>query len=181
MMRLTAFEQVGGFNDTLIAGEEPELCVRLRRAGWKIMRLDAEMTLHDAAMSKFGQWWKRSKRAGYAYAQGAAMHGAAPERHWVRESSRIWVWGGGLPLLTLFLTLLLGPACLLLSLAYLLLWTRIFLRGVYERNCWSDAALWAGNCVLCKFPQLVGQVAFWLSRWTAAEVRPIEYQAASKT
>jgi hypothetical protein len=31
------------------AGEEPELCVRLRRRGWRILRLDAEMTRHDAA------------------------------------------------------------------------------------------------------------------------------------
>ena len=42
-----------GFNATLIAGEEPELCLRLRQKGWEIWRLDAEMTLHDAAMTKF--------------------------------------------------------------------------------------------------------------------------------
>ena len=52
--------QVGGYRDDLIAGEEPELCVRLRAAGWRIWRLDAEMTLHDAAMTRFGQWWQRS-------------------------------------------------------------------------------------------------------------------------
>ncbi|MCZ7679546.1 MAG: hypothetical protein M5U28_12595 [Sandaracinaceae bacterium] len=35
MMRLDALLSVGGFDETLIAGEEPELCVSLRRAGWK--------------------------------------------------------------------------------------------------------------------------------------------------
>ncbi len=83
LVRLSAFNQVGGFNAKVIAGEEPELCVRLRSVGWKIRRLDAEMTWHDAAMNRFSQWWRRAKRAGYAYAQGAALRGAPPQRHWV--------------------------------------------------------------------------------------------------
>ena len=67
MMRADALEAVGGYRDDLIAGEEPELCVRLRAAGWRIWRLDREMTLHDAAMTRFDQWWRRAVR-------GAAMH-----------------------------------------------------------------------------------------------------------
>ncbi|MCA1993210.1 MAG: glycosyltransferase, partial [Coleofasciculus sp. S288] len=90
MMRVEAFQQVGGFNPTLIAGEEPELCVRLRQKGWKILRLDAEMTLHDAQMTHFSQWWKRTLRAGHAYAEGAWLHGRSSERHWVKESRSIW-------------------------------------------------------------------------------------------
>jgi len=43
LMRADAVQQAGGFNPNLIAGEEPELCVRLRAAGWQIWRLDAEM------------------------------------------------------------------------------------------------------------------------------------------
>ncbi len=71
LMRVDAFAAVGGFRPELIAGEEPELCVRLRAKGWKVWRLDAEMTLHDAAMTRFSQWWRRSLRAGHAYAEGA--------------------------------------------------------------------------------------------------------------
>ena len=78
-MRVVPFEFVHGFRAGLIAGEEPELCVRLRAAGWKIWRLEQEMTLHDAAMTMFGQWWKRTMRAGYAFAEGAYLHGAPPE------------------------------------------------------------------------------------------------------
>ena len=62
MMRVDAFEAAGGYRDELIAGEEPELCVRLRAAGWKVWRLDHEMTLHDAAMLHFSQWWRRQVR-----------------------------------------------------------------------------------------------------------------------
>ncbi len=75
LMRVSVFQSVSGFNPAVIAGEEPELCVRLRRHGNKILRIDADMTMHDAAMMHFGQWWKRNVRAGYAYAQGAALHG----------------------------------------------------------------------------------------------------------
>jgi hypothetical protein len=97
MMRLAAFQAVGGYDPGLIAGEEPELCVRLRAAGWQIWCLDAEMTLHDAAMTRFGQYWKRAQRAGHAYAEGAAMHGAPPERHGVAGRNRALIWGAGLP------------------------------------------------------------------------------------
>ena len=109
MMRVDALEAVGGFRDDLIAGEEPELCVRLRAAGWRIWRLDAEMALHDAAMTRFAQWWRRALRSGYAFAQGAYLHGAPPERHWVWESRRAWLWGVWLPLACLAVGLCSGP------------------------------------------------------------------------
>lgn len=92
MMRLDAISQVGGYSADLIAGEEPELCVRLRAQGWGVQVLAAEMTWHDAAMTSFTQWWKRSVRAGYAYAEGAHLHGAPPERHCVRELTRAVSW-----------------------------------------------------------------------------------------
>jgi GT2 family glycosyltransferase len=69
MFRIGPLREAGGYKADLIAGEEPELCVRLRAAGWKVVRLDAEMTLHDAAMTRFGQWWKRNVRNGHAYAE----------------------------------------------------------------------------------------------------------------
>lgn len=64
LFRTEAFTQVGGFRDDLIAGEEPELCLRLRRSGWQVHRLDQEMTLHDAAITSWGQWWRRTVRGG---------------------------------------------------------------------------------------------------------------------
>ena len=78
MLRANTLEAVDGYREDLIAGEEPELCVRLRTKGWRIWRLDAEMTLHDAAMTCFSQWWRRAVRAGYSYGQGAHLHGSPP-------------------------------------------------------------------------------------------------------
>ena len=78
MIRVESLRQVGGYNPALIAGEEPDLCVRLRQHEWIILRIDAEMTLHDIAMIRFGQWWKRCERGGFAFAEGVAMHGRPP-------------------------------------------------------------------------------------------------------
>ena len=93
MMRIDALAAVGGYRADLIAGEEPELCLRLQRAGWIIWRIDAEMTLHDAAITRLAQWWKRTVRNGYALAQGAALHGSGPERYRLRASRRTWLMG----------------------------------------------------------------------------------------
>ncbi|MGC4031241.1 MAG: glycosyltransferase family A protein [Tepidisphaeraceae bacterium] len=93
MFRVSAFKQAGGYNPDVIAGEEPELCARLREKGWEVWRVDAEMTLHDAAMTQLGQWWKRNYRAGHAYAEGNARHGQAPDRFWEKEVKSNKVWG----------------------------------------------------------------------------------------
>ncbi|WP_417701056.1 glycosyltransferase family 2 protein [Pseudophaeobacter sp.] len=118
LMRLSALRAVSGYREDLIAGEEPELCLRLRREGWKIWRLEAEMTLHDAQMTRFRQWWIRSRRAGYAFAAGAALHGKAQERHWVKETRRAVLWGMVLPGSALLLAMLFSPWALLLLLLY---------------------------------------------------------------
>jgi hypothetical protein len=85
----------------LIAGEEPELGLRLRKAGYRIRRLDREMTLHDANMTRFAQWWSRQVRAGHACAESVALHGSEPERFFVRRLVSNFAWGLGLPLLCL--------------------------------------------------------------------------------
>ena len=82
----------------MISSSSSSTAVRpISRAGWRIERLDAEMTRHDAALMRFGQWWTRARRAGHAFAEGAALHGAGPERHWVAETRRALLWGAALP------------------------------------------------------------------------------------
>jgi GT2 family glycosyltransferase len=177
MMRVEAFEQVGGFNDSIIAGEEPELCVRLRQQGWKILRLDAEMTLHDAQMTRWNQWWKRMLRAGHAYAEGAWLHGQSPQRHWVKESKSIWLWGLFIPLLALVLAFPTHELSLLLLLGYPYLTYRIYRYYTQQRNySQRDSALYAFSCVLGKFPQLQGQMQFHFNRLLGRRRTLVEYK-----
>ncbi len=178
LMRLKAFDEVGGFNPTLIAGEEPELCVRLRARGWRIERLDAEMTWHDAAMTRFGQWWRRSVRAGHAYAEGAALHGKPPERHWVRESRSIWLWGLVVPLLALGLAAVSGGWSLLLVSGYALLAWRVWRHCRARRMPRRDALVYTFFTLLGKFPQMLGQLQYHLGRFTGRRKTLIEYKEA---
>jgi len=173
MMRVEALGAAKGFRPSLIAGEEPELCVRLRAAGWRIWRLDQEMTLHDAAMTGFGQWWKRSMRAGYAFAEGALLHGARPERHWVRESLSAWFWGLGFLLFAVVCTALFGPLGLAAFAIYPLQVVRLALRGKRSprENWWRAVFL-----VIGKFPELLGQLKFLTHRCVGGRSHLIEYK-----
>ncbi len=173
LMRVDAFQQSKGFRADLICGEEPELCVRLRQADWRIWRLDEEMTLHDAAIYRFGQWWKRALRGGYGFAQGAWIHGAPPERHWVSESRRAWMWGLWVPIAVLALVLTFGWWGLLSLIVYPLQVIRLALRGKYSarENWWR-----AGGLVLCKFPEMLGQLKFLRDRRRNVQSRLIEYK-----
>jgi glycosyltransferase involved in cell wall biosynthesis len=179
MMRVEAFQQAGGFNSTLIAGEEPELCVRLRQKDWKILRLDAEMTRHDAQMTRFGQWWKRALRAGHAYAEGAWLHGREPERHWVKESRSIWFWGLIFPLLVLGMAWPTKGLSLLLLGGYPLVAYRISRymqqQGIKSKDAWAYGLF----CMLGKFPQVQGQLQFHLGRLLGRRQALVEYKTAA--
>ena len=167
LIRTKAFKEVGGFNSDLIAGEEPELCVRLRGAGWTIWRLDVEMTLHDAAMTRFSQWWKRNRRAGHAYAEGAAMHGRPPERHRVKQTRSALVWGAVLPAAALF-GMLVSPWALGLLLAWPAQVLRLRLRG----EGWARALF----LVLGKLPEAQGVLGYWWGLVRGARPELIEYK-----
>jgi GT2 family glycosyltransferase len=173
MMRAEAFEAVGGFRADLIAGEEPELCVRMRKAGWRIWRLETDMALHDAAMTRFGQWWKRALRAGFAFAQRAYLHGAPPEREGVRESRSAWFWGFAVPFGVCGLALWTGPQALLLLLVYPAQVVRLAFRGRRSprENWWH-----AWFLVLGKFPEMFGQVKFFFHRFVSMQSGLIEHK-----
>lgn len=172
VLRSTALSTAGGYREDLVAGEEPELCVRLRQAGWKVWRLPHDMALHDAAMTSFAQWWTRAKRGGHASAEGAMLHGAAPERHGVTATLRAITWGALLPLATLALALL-HPAWLLLLLAYPFQVLRLALRD----NIHDPARRWrALFLVLARFPEAQGVLQFCLNRIRRKRSALIEYK-----
>lgn len=177
ILRSSALQAAGGYREDLIAGEEPELSVRLRAAGWTIVRLDAEMTLHDAAMTRFAQWWRRYQRSGFAFAEGAALHGATPERHWVWEARRAVLWGVGAPLACVTLTLASIPFGGWAALSWLIFPAqaiRLFLRGGHRPA--SERAIIALFQVLGRFPEAQGWLKYWSSRLKGRKPGLIEYK-----
>ena len=172
MIRAAAFESVHGFRADVIAGEEPELCVRLRAAGWQIWRLAEEMAWHDAAITRFGQWWRRTKRAGHAFAEGAWLHGAPPERLYVAEARRALAWGIGLPAVILACALVDARALALLAL-YPLQVIRIAVRGpLTGARAWRRAVF----LVLGRFPEALGELSFVLNRLLRRRAARIDYK-----
>lgn len=173
MFRCKALEAANGYRPDLIAGEEPELCVRLRASGWKIWRLPLKMTLHDADMTRFDQWWKRSKRCGYAFAQGAQIHGAPPERHRVVESRRGWIWAVLLPL-GIVLT---ATVSSWLALSLLALYPVQIIRMARQgQRSFRENLIWSAFIMLGKFAEVSGQIKFLKDHFRGSQSRLIEYK-----
>ncbi len=172
LMRSSALADAGGYRDGLIAGEEPELCVRLREAGWRIHRLDAEMTAHDIAMTTLGQWLKRARRAGHAFAEVSYLHRGKPQQIWARETLRAFFWTG------IGVAGLLGgagihPALFFMLLAYPLQIARMALRDrPVTTDSWAHAAL-----IMAQKPwEAAGAVQYWLAHIRGKDRRIIEYK-----
>lgn len=174
VMRAEAFAAVSGFNPSLIAGEEPELCVRLRAAGWKIHRVDHEMTLHDANMTRFSQWWTRALRAGHAYAEVAAMHTAPSESHPAKKSRKAVMWGLVLPIIALGFSPFASGLSVGLLLLYPLNVARIAMRlsREGERRPWTVATF----LMLAKLPEALGWLRYHTGRLTGNRSKLIEYK-----
>jgi GT2 family glycosyltransferase len=167
LVRVAAFKEVGGYNPAVIAGEEPEMCVRLRAKGWEIHRIDAEMTLHDAAMTKFGQWWKRNYRAGHAYAEGNDRHGAPPERFREKEVKSNATWG------LLWFVPLAWPLHALLALKIAKYMKSN--RGLSTKH----ALLYGFSVALGKLPQFLGQRKYYRNKLAGKQATIIEYKGAT--
>ncbi|MFD1342728.1 glycosyltransferase [Litorisediminicola beolgyonensis] len=170
LVRWSAFEATEGFDPTVIAAEDDELCQRLRKAGWSLHRLPHEMTRHDAAMTRFGQWWRRAERTGHGFAQVGHLH----PQYFVTERRRALVYGAALPLGACALGLLWPPLVLGPLAAYGLNFQRT--RARLRREEASDPTGFAALLTLSKLPNLIGMARFHLRRLRGAEMRLIEYK-----
>ncbi|MBL1211656.1 glycosyltransferase family A protein, partial [Geminocystis sp. GBBB08] len=176
LIRLEALKQVNGYNSSLICGEEPEMCLRLRQKEWKIERLDVNMTLHDTAMFKFSQWWKRATRWGWAVAEGYFMHGKPPENYMIKEYFSGFLWGLIIPFFAITLIWITNGLSLFLLLSYLLLLFKIYRYRLNYGDNQKDAKLYAFWSVLSKFPQFMGQCKYLWKKLTKQQATIIEHK-----
>lgn len=176
LMRIAALKAVGGFNPAMICGEEPELCIRLRQQGWKLRCIAAEMALHDIDMHRFGQWWKRSVRGGWAIAEGAAMYGSTTERYMRKEYISGWLWGVALPLSVITLLNTTHGLSLMLFAAYAFPMLTVYKYRQKFGDSLQRSLLYALSCVISKVPQAIGQTKYWLNRWQRKPATLIEYK-----
>lgn len=171
LFRVEALRQAGFYNAAMIAAEDSELCARLRKLGWRLRRIDAEMALHDAAMTRFSQWWRRTRRSGHAYGELAFLHPDVREPDWTRTVRGIAMWGGAVPAaLAVLAGLALGvdrgwgvaaaALFLLLPLNVARLAWRQRARGLSAKVAWASGLL----LMVGKVPQLLGLLGFYRNR-----------------
>lgn len=165
--RVSAYSQAGGFDDSVLAGEEPELCSRIRRLGFKVLRIEVSMSLHDMNMHKLSQWWQRGVRGGYGALDVRSRHG-------VQDFNRLifsaWVWVLGWPVLSFVLVaaagLIFGTTAAggvaLLALAVLPLQVLRVARSGQKRGLGRADALGYGALMMVnKWSSAWGHVKWW--------------------
>lgn len=176
MVRSKIVKELEGYDPRIIAGEDPEFAYRMHKRGHRIVHEDIDMTLHDAAITRFKQWWTRTKRSGYAYAQVSALHGREPERFWVNDKRRALMWGLVVPALIPALALPTFGLSTLLCSAYPLRAARIA-SAARKRGLSTRAAVyWSLHCVGASFPQAAGVVGYHMERLRGKVPTIIEYK-----
>lgn len=178
LMRRAVLAEVGGFDDSLIAGEEPELCRRIRSKGHMILHIDAPMTLHDLAITEFPAYWKRAFRAGHAYAEVSGRYRDSEDPLWLADARRNLVRGSLLLLSPLLLVasiwlpwlpfLLLGGAALLLL--------RSAHRCTWKSPESGTRLLYALHSQFQHIPILFGQLSWHLDQLRGERQHLIEYK-----
>ena len=179
LMRREALERVDGFDDTLIAGEEPELCRRLREKDYRVLHVDLPMTLHDLGIHSFSAYWRRALRAGHAYAEVAHRYRNSPDPLW-RDESRRNLWHGILMLASPVILVLVTSASPGLALGLCIAALAIIARSAH-RCGWkspdrTSRYLYAIHSHLQQIPILFGQLAWHVHRWKGQRRRLIEYK-----
>jgi cellulose synthase/poly-beta-1,6-N-acetylglucosamine synthase-like glycosyltransferase len=184
LMRRAALEAAGGYDGTLIAGEEPELCRRMRALGYGILHIDAPMTGHDLEMRRFGQYWKRALRAGHAYAEVSSRFRRTGDPFW--QSVRIDnLRRGGFWTLSFLTAVVLSgvlrsvlPAVLWLALL-LVLSLRSAMKARWKSQSGWTLFLYGLHSQLQQVPILIGQLGFDLDPRKGRQRKLIEYKGAS--
>jgi len=160
LIRCDALDEVGGYRSELQAGEEPEMTARMRAAGWKIWRMNSPMTEHDARIHSFRQWWRRTQRGGFGYAQVWEATKNLPQRLYAKQLRSAALWAIVFPFVVILATILSKEPLLLLAIpiAYVLQVIRIAARSKSQSR-WIGAAL----IFLAKFPEAIGAARFVLA------------------
>jgi len=193
LFRRSVLTATNGFDETLIAGEEPELCRRIAALGFTILHVDRPMTGHDLAITRFSQYWKRNTRAGHAYAEVSAQLALRGETFWVEESrrnrNRVFAWTG-IICLYIAISIILQPryeatgelflyviAPILVWYAFLLL---IVLRSAYKARWKSKNKfklfLYGIHSHLQQIPIYYGQLQYKWNRHRGKRAQLLEYK-----
>lgn len=181
LVRRCAIAAVDGFDPSLKAGEEPELCARLRSKGWKIEHIDVPMATHDLAITTFKAYWLRAYRSGIAYAEVAERMRLRGDSLWQHDAKRDFRHGLLFTLTPIFMSihpLVTWTVCL----AALMVVARTAKRCEWKapgqtRLCWQYAV----HVLFQKIPAFFGQLKWRRAQGKHAEISMVEYKQPGKS
>jgi glycosyltransferase involved in cell wall biosynthesis len=182
LVRVDALRALGGYRESMVSGEDVELSHRLKKSGWRVLRVDLDMTRHDVAIHRFASWWKRTARGGYSFTHAALLNWGPPEWYKVRQIWSILLWGIVIPLAALALVPFTSGASLL---AYLLLLAALWFRVRRWRmralkDSAADASLYALYLLIGKFPETQGVISCAWRHFRGRSFRYVEYKDYQK-
>ncbi len=163
LIRREALEDANGYDEYLIAGEDPDLSYRIREKGWEIKRLGHDMATHDINMSSFQKYLKRAFRSGYAYAEISFRYLRKREKMWFRETLRILV-RSLFPLIIILAGFISGYVLSGMILALLFAVKPVFSIFRFKKQFnrpWKDIIIYTVNAVIIVFPQLFGVIRYY--------------------
>ena len=175
LARAAHFRAVGGFDPHMIAGEDSEFGVRQALAGHIVTKIDCPMAEHDACVTNFSQWWKRSVRAGHALAQRYMKHGRSAVHDCRREFYRTLFWGLAVPLAAIVPAWWTHGLSLALLLGYPLSAAKVAMAGLRRGLNLPDALLDARFSLYHKAANMIGLATYFWRRSTG-DIRIIEYK-----
>lgn len=175
-VKVDVFKRVKGFNETIIAAEDDDFCLRARRAGYKTFRIDANMTKHDANIMQLSQWYRRSKRGGHGYANIHHLHGKGPEQYFKREIKSVIFWGALIPsafVLFLFLSPLVS---LLIFLGYVAFISKTIIRRQRSGDPLKTAIAYGLLIFTGKISEFIGMLQYCKNHLLSRKHQLIEYK-----
>lgn len=195
LIRRQVLEETGGYDEELVGGEDPELSLRIRSAGWRIRQLQIDMTRHDLAMTRFSQYWKRTYRSGYGFAAVIDRTAGMKTVFWQKELRRIILRGGGFVGFSFlaFLALVLFPATpygiatallLMSSGLFLLIYPRLLRVDYFMRDkelTREQAQVYAWHCSFVVLPDILGVARFHLGKFCNRPLRNRRRKLATAT
>lgn len=179
LIKREVLEKTGGFDENLVAGEDPELSYRIRQEGWQILRIDVRMATHDINMTRLRQYLKRAYRSGYAYAEIGLRFIKNAEKMWLRELIRI-IARASLPVALILGGLVVGKVWIGILLGLLILCSPLFNLRRLKQNfgkSWKHTLFYAVHSALVVYPQFWGVLRYF---WGRISGRPLRNKGVMK-
>ncbi len=175
-VKVETFKKINGFDASIIAAEDDDFCLRARRAGYRVFRINKPMSKHDANIMHLSQWYRRSKRGGHGYANIFHIHGNGPDKYFRGQLRSVIFWGGLIPL-TFLVCLWFAPLIsAMLLVGYLLFIAKIVVSRLRQGDTLKIALSYGTLIFTGKIYEFMGAIQYVINYVFSRKHKLIEYK-----